>query len=87
MRVFGHGANAVRALDGVSLSLAPATFTAVMGPSGSGKATVLLCAAGLEQPDGGSVRVGDAMLTGAYALRPRRCPQGGRLALPGQVIP
>ena len=37
VRVFGRGEGEVRALDGVTLSLARGTFTAIMGPSGSGQ--------------------------------------------------
>jgi putative ABC transport system ATP-binding protein len=48
----------VRALDDVSVAFAPGTFTAVMGPSGSGKTTLLQLAAGLDRPDGGTVRIG-----------------------------
>jgi putative ABC transport system ATP-binding protein len=35
-----------------------------MGPSGSGKTTLVQAAAGLDRPDRGSVRIGDAELTG-----------------------
>jgi putative ABC transport system ATP-binding protein len=45
----------VRAVDGVSLTLKPGEFLALYGPSGSGKTTLLLMAAGLLQPDRGSV--------------------------------
>jgi putative ABC transport system ATP-binding protein len=62
-RVYGRGAQAVTALDGVSHEFARGSFTAVMGPSGSGKSTLLQCAAGLDRPDGGTVRLGDATLT------------------------
>jgi putative ABC transport system ATP-binding protein len=62
-RVYGRGAQAVTALDGVSHDFAAGTFTAVMGPSGSGKSTLLQCAAGLDRPDGGTVRLGDTVLT------------------------
>jgi putative ABC transport system ATP-binding protein len=35
-KVYGSGANTVTALDEVSVGLAKGSFTAVMGPSGSG---------------------------------------------------
>ncbi|MFF2779428.1 ABC transporter ATP-binding protein [Streptomyces sp. NPDC058052] len=57
-RVYGRGAAAVRALNGVSVAFAPGTFTAVMGPSGSGKTTLLHCLAGMDRPTRGSVRWG-----------------------------
>jgi putative ABC transport system ATP-binding protein len=49
------GAEPVRAVDGVSLTVAPGEFAAVYGPSGSGKTTLLLLAAGLMTPDAGTV--------------------------------
>jgi putative ABC transport system ATP-binding protein len=54
-RIYGTGANAVHALDGVSVEFAPHTFTAIMGPSGSGKSTLLQVAAGLDRPTSGHV--------------------------------
>ena len=59
VRVFGRGEGAVRALDGVTLSMARGTFTAVMGPSGGGKSTLLQLAAGLDRPTSGRVALGD----------------------------
>ncbi|WP_217711210.1 ABC transporter ATP-binding protein [Actinomadura sp. NAK00032] len=63
-RVYGKGAGAVAALRKVSVSLPKGGFTAVMGPSGSGKSTFLQCAAGLDRPTAGSVRLGGTELTG-----------------------
>jgi putative ABC transport system ATP-binding protein len=64
VRVFGRGEGAVRALDGVSLSMAPGTFTAIMGPSGSGKSTLLQIAAGLDRPSSGTAAIGEIELAG-----------------------
>ncbi|HEX2130658.1 MAG TPA: ABC transporter ATP-binding protein [Actinophytocola sp.] len=63
-KVYGSGPGAVTALDGVSLTLSRGSFTAVMGPSGSGKSSFLHCAAGLDRPTSGSVRLGQTDLAG-----------------------
>ncbi|MEU8729088.1 ABC transporter ATP-binding protein [Streptomyces tendae] len=63
-RQYGRGAGTVHALAGVDLALPRGTFTAVMGPSGSGKSTFLQCAAGLDRPSAGSVRLGGTEITG-----------------------
>lgn len=49
---------AVPVLTGVTLSLEPCEFLALLGASGSGKSTLLRIAAGLEDPDQGDVRIG-----------------------------
>ncbi|MDI5979880.1 ABC transporter ATP-binding protein [Amycolatopsis magusensis] len=63
-KTYGSGEAAVRALDGVSISLRQGSFTALMGPSGSGKSTFLHCAAGLDRPTSGRVLLGGTELTG-----------------------
>jgi putative ABC transport system ATP-binding protein len=61
-KVHGRGDGAVVALAGVSVALAPASFTAIMGQSGSGKSTFLNVAAGLDRPTSGTVTLGDTDL-------------------------
>jgi sulfate transport system ATP-binding protein len=45
------------ALDGVSLNVRDGSLTALLGPSGGGKSTLLRVIAGLEQPDEGRVLI------------------------------
>ncbi|GHE84879.1 ABC transporter ATP-binding protein [Streptomyces longispororuber] len=63
-RQYGRGDRAVHALRGIDLALPRGSFTAVMGPSGSGKSTFLQCAAGLDRPTEGTVRLGGTDITG-----------------------
>ncbi|MEE1739249.1 ABC transporter ATP-binding protein [Streptomyces sp. BE147] len=63
-RQYGRGSATVHALRGIDLTLPRGSFTAVMGPSGSGKSTFLQCAAGLDRPTEGSVRLGGTEITG-----------------------
>jgi putative ABC transport system ATP-binding protein len=56
-RDHGSGANLVRALREVSLTVMPGEFVAVMNPSGSGESTLLTLAGGLDRPTSGQVVV------------------------------
>src|SRR5262249_25447239 len=68
-RRYGRGANAVHALPGVTVAFARGAFTAVMGPSGSGRTTLLHCLAGMDRPSAGAVWWGR---TEVSRLRERR---------------
>lgn len=62
--VRGDGDDEVTVLDAVSLTVAPGEFVAIVGPSGSGKSSLLAVAGGLTQPDTGTVTVAGQTLGG-----------------------
>ncbi|MEV7325645.1 ABC transporter ATP-binding protein [Streptomyces sp. NPDC093970] len=67
-RSYGRGPHAVHALHALDTRLYAGTLTAVVGPSGSGKSTFLQCAAGLDRPTSGTVRLAGQVIS---AMRER----------------
>ena len=62
-RTFGSGRVATQALRGVSFTVQAGQLVTLRGRSGSGKTTLLNIVGGLDQPDGGRVRVADRDVT------------------------
>jgi putative ABC transport system ATP-binding protein len=65
----GDGEETVKALDGVDLEVAAGELVAVVGPSGSGKSSLLAVGGALIPPTSGSVRLADLELQGLGARR------------------
>ncbi|MGH3178701.1 MAG: ATP-binding cassette domain-containing protein [Streptosporangiaceae bacterium] len=62
-RFYRVGDEETLALRGVSLTVPSGKLLTVAGPSGSGKSTLLACLAGLDEPDGGSVYIGETRIS------------------------
>lgn len=61
----------IRALEDVSLRLAPGELVALTGPSGSGKSTLLNLIGALDKPDKGTVSVDGVLVDGSEAAEYR----------------
>jgi putative ABC transport system ATP-binding protein len=62
-KTYGEGASQVHALRNVAVAVNAGEFVAVMGPSGSGKSSLLTIAGSLEQPSSGEVLIGGTPLS------------------------
>ncbi len=60
---YRRGDQIVPVLSDITLDIQAGDFTALMGPSGSGKTTLLNLIAGIDKPDGGTLRVGGLDIT------------------------
>jgi putative ABC transport system ATP-binding protein len=60
---FTTDAGVVRAVNGISLAVAPGSSLAITGPSGCGKSTLLSLIGALEVPTAGRLTVGDAVVS------------------------
>ena len=61
-------------LDVVNAKVEPGERVAILGPSGSGKATLLNLICGIDVPDAGSVRVAGTELTTTTPMKPATSP-------------
>ena len=96
-KVYGRGSGAVKALDAVNVDIARARFTAIMGPSGSGKeqvARTMERTAGRAQDlvarYGGeefAVLLPQLDVNGAAGVAQRMLAELGRLAIPHAASP
>jgi putative ABC transport system ATP-binding protein len=62
-KTYGSGATEVDALRDIDLSVAPGELVAIMGPSGSGKSSLLTIAGSLEDATEGEVTIGGSPLS------------------------
>lgn len=59
---FRVGSETIPIFTNLNMTIEQGEFLALMGPSGSGKSTLLNILAGIDKPDSGKVRIGDANL-------------------------
>ncbi|WP_199185546.1 ABC transporter ATP-binding protein [Streptomyces carminius] len=80
---YGRGGKAVRALDGLTVTVRPGTVTGFLGPNGAGKSTTMRIVLGLDRPTSGT-----ALLDGRpYGARPEPLRRVGALLDAGAAHP
>ncbi|NDV53596.1 amino acid ABC transporter ATP-binding protein [Salipiger sp. PrR003] len=61
--------NGTAVLDAIDLDIAPGERVVIIGPSGTGKSTLLRCLNFLDHPDAGRITIGEVTLDAARATR------------------
>jgi iron(III) transport system ATP-binding protein len=74
-------------LTGIDLRVASGSLTALLGPSGCGKTTLLRLIAGFDDPDSGSIAVGDRVVARPGRIVPARDRGIGFVAQEGALFP
>ena len=62
-KTFRKGDEVITPLDRVDLDIEPGEFVSLMGPSGTGKSTLLNLVAGIDRPDAGTITVAGTEIT------------------------
>lgn len=57
VKVYGAGAKAKTAVDGINLSIPRGSFFGLLGPNGAGKSTIIHCVTGIAQPTSGQILI------------------------------
>lgn len=71
VKVYVTPTSKVHALKGITAEFPPGALTAIMGPSGSGKSSLLRLLAGMDRPTSGSIRIGLLQVHSASSRRLR----------------
>jgi putative ABC transport system ATP-binding protein len=76
VRIYWSESGEVHALKGIDAEFAPGTVTAIVGPSGSGKSSLLRILACVDRPTAGQVSIGGQDVTALPAAQRRRIRRG-----------